>query len=148
MPTIIPSYVYTLFASIIVGALVITACGMSISNVKREAQEQQLSNIASYVTSESMKLLSESQADNFTASTWLDLPTNVAGQTFWVQLKNDSSTTWVNVGFDAPLDATEHRISIPAAASASGTFNSASGRPFLQCQSDGTGTHLTITGAN
>jgi hypothetical protein len=148
MPTFIPSYVYTLFASLIVGTLIIAACGMEISNLKREAEQQQLSNIAGYVTSESMDLLSGSQADNFTASTWLNLPSDIAGQAFWVQLDNDSATAWVNTGFGVPVGATENCVFIPSDVYASGTFTSGSGRALLQCYANGTGVHLTITGAN
>jgi len=148
LPSIIPSYVYTLFASIIVGTIIIATCGLSISNVRRQSEEQLLSNIANYVTSESMELLSKSQADNFTAATWLDLPSVIAGQTFWVQLNNDSSTSWVNVGFGTSAEAIGHRTFIPSDVSASGTFISESGRALLQCYSDSAGIHLTITGAN
>ena len=148
MPSIIPSYVYTLFASIIVGTIIIATCGLSISNVRRQAEEQLLSNIANYVTSESMELLSKSQADNFTAATWLDLPSVIAGQTFWVQLKNDSATSWVNVGFGTSAEGMGHRTFIPSDISASGILTSDSGRALLQCTSDSAGIHLTITGAN
>ena len=148
MPSIIPSYVYTLFASIIVGTIIISTCGWSISNVRRQAEEQQLSNIASCVTSESMELLSKAQADNFTAAAWLNLPSVVAGQTFWVQLKNDSVTAWVNVGFGTSAEAIGHRTVIPSDVSASGTFISDSGRALLQCYVDSAGMHLTITGGN
>jgi hypothetical protein len=45
MPLIIPSYVYTLFASLIVGTIVVSACSLSTLNVKTEAENQQLTNI-------------------------------------------------------------------------------------------------------
>lgn len=148
MPSIIPSYVYTLFASIIVGTIIITTCGWSISNLRRQAEEQQLANIASLVTSESMKLLSKVQADNFTAATWLDLPSVIAGQSFWVQLQNNSAAAWVSVGFGASAQETANRRFVPSDASASGSFTSDEGRALLQCYVDSEGTHLTISGAS
>ena len=64
MPSIIPSYVYTLFASIIVGTLVISSCGLVVVNVKAEAEIQQLTNIANYVATKSINLASYTPADN------------------------------------------------------------------------------------
>jgi hypothetical protein len=148
LPSIIPSYVYTLFASVIVGTLIICTCGLSISDVKRQAEEQQLSSIVSYVTSKSMELISSTPAENLTSTAWLNLPTAIGGQAYWVRFTNDTSEAWIIVGLAASAEAGGHQMVIPSDVSASGTFKSSSGRAMLRCYSDNEGIHLTIMEAN
>ena len=148
MPTIIPSYVYSLFASVIVSTIIVCACGLSISNVRLQAEEQQLSTIANYVASESMQLLSTSPVDNLTVAVQLDLPSSIGGQRYWVQIANDSARTWVEIGFGTVTELQGKRSFIPAAVSASGTFVSGSGIASLCSICDGASWHLIIQGGN
>ncbi len=45
MPSIIPGYVYSIFAALIVGTIIVYACSISTLNVKNQANNQQLKNI-------------------------------------------------------------------------------------------------------
>jgi hypothetical protein len=144
----IPSYVYTLFASLIVGSIVICACTLSTLNLKNEATQQQLSNIAEYVATESLELTSHAKADNLTATLSLTLPTSLGDQRYWIQIKNDTARTWVEVGLGTTPVASQQRTYIPADATASGTYVSGLGVATLECTSDGSEVYLTLSGGS
>jgi hypothetical protein len=148
LPSIIPSYVYTLFASLIVGTIVIAACGLSTVNVKAEAEKQQLSNIAEYVATESLELISHATAENLTSTLHLDVPQLIGNQRYWIKIANDSAKTWVEVGFGTTALSSEQRAYIPSEVAASGTYISGSGVANLECYADSSGVHLTLFGGN
>jgi len=146
LPSIIPSYVYTLFASIIVGTLVISMVGLSVANVKSESEGQQLSNIAEYVAVKSLQLTSSSQAGNLTSTTRLDIPSLVGNQRYWIKIQNDSIRAWVEAGFGDAALSSDKRAYIPADLAASGTYVSGSATAYLQYVSGGAGAQLTLYG--
>ena len=148
MPSIIPSYVYTLFASLIVGTIVISACGLSTVNVKHEAEKQQLSNIAEYVATESLELISYATAENLTSTIHLNVPQLIGNQRYWIKVSNDSARTWVEVGFGTTVLSSEQLAYIPSEVVASGTYISGSGAALLECFSDSSGVQLTLSGGN
>jgi hypothetical protein len=148
VPSIIPSYVYTLFASIIVGTIVVCACGLSTVNVKHEAEKQQLSNIADYVATESLEVISHATAENLTSTLHLNVPPLIGNQRYWIQIANDTAKTWVEVGFGTTAISSEQRTYIPSEVAASGTYISGSGAAVLECYSDSSGVYLTLSGGN
>lgn len=148
MPSIIPSYIYTLFASIIVTTIVISACGLSTANLKQEAERQQLSNIAEYVATESLELVSRAAAENLTSTIHLNVPQLIGNQRYWIQIANDSAKTWVEAGFGTTVVSSEKLAYIPTEVAASGTYISGSGAAILECFSDSSGVQLTLSGGN
>lgn len=148
MPSIIPSYIYTLFASIIVGALVICACGLSTLNVRNEAEKQQLLNVAEYVSTKSLELISHATTDNLTSTLRLNVPSLIGDKRYWIQIANDSFRAWVEVGFGTTAQSSEHRTYIPSEVATSGTYTSGSGAASLECYSDSSGVHLTLSGGS
>jgi hypothetical protein len=148
LPSIIPSYVYTLFASIIVGTIVISACGLSTANVKSEAEKQQLSNIADYVATESLELISQAAAENLTSTLNLNVPPLIGNQRYWIKIANDSSRTWVEVGFGTTALSSEQRTYIPSEVAASGSYISGSGAAILECHCDGSDVYLILSGGS
>ena len=148
MPSIIPSYVYTLFASLIVGTIVVSACSLSTLNVKTEAETQQLTNIAEYVATESLDLISHAISENLTSTLHLNVPQLIGNKMYWIQIANDSARTWVESGFGTTAHSSEQRTYIPMEVSASGTYTSDSGVATLECYSDSVGIHLTLSGGS
>jgi hypothetical protein len=148
LPSIIPSYVYTLFASVIVGALIIGACGLSVVNLKQEAEKQELSNIADYVAVKGMELASNAPADNLTSTVRFDVPPLIGNQIYWIRIQNDSAKAWVEVGFGNAAATSDQRAYIPTDLSALGTCTSDSGMATLEYYSDTAGDHLTLYGGN
>jgi hypothetical protein len=148
LPSIIPSYVYTLFASIIVSSILICACGLSTLNVRYEAERQRLSSVAEYVVTKSVELISHASADNLTSTLHLNVPSLIGNQIYWIQIANDSSKTWVEVGFGTSAQSSGHRAYIPSEVSASGLYVSDASDASLECYSNNTGVYLKLSGGN
>jgi len=148
LPSIIPSYIYTLFASIIVGTLVICACSLSTLNVRNEAEKQQLLNVAEYVSTKSLELTSHATTDNLTSTISLNVPSLIGEKRYWIQIANDSFRAWVEVGFGTTVRSSEHRKYTPSEVSASGTYISGSGVASIECYSDSSGVHLILSGGS
>jgi hypothetical protein len=134
MPTIIPSYVYSLFAALLVGSIIVYSCSLVTSNIKNQATNEKLRNIDEYIAAQSLTLLSQTE-DSQNSTKSLDIPTQIGNQIFWIQISNDSSGAWVESGLGTTVTSSEIHVSIPAAVNASGIFVSSSGRAELQCHS-------------
>ena len=148
MPSIIPSYVYTLFASLIVGTIVVSVCSLSTLNVKTEAENQQLTNITEYIATESMDIVSHATSENLTSTLHLNVPQLIGSKIYWIQIANDSARTWVEAGFGTTAFSSEQRTYIPSEVCASGTYISGSGATVLECHLNSAGVHLTLSGGN
>ncbi len=145
MPSTIPSYVYSLFAAIIVGSIIVYACSLSALNIRNEAGNKQLSNIDEYVATQSLTLLTHTTEDNQNSTQFLDIPSQVGNQPYWIRIANDSSSAWVESGFGTNVTSSQPRIHIPAKVAASGIFISGSGRALLQCHFENQIVTLTLT---
>jgi hypothetical protein len=131
-----------------VGTIVISACGLSTVNIKNEAEKQQLSNIAEYVATESLEVVSQATAENLTSTLHLDVPQLIGKQRYWIKMENDSAKAWVKVGFGTTVVSSEQLAYIPSEVAASGTYISGSGPAILECFSDTSGVQLTLSGGN
>jgi hypothetical protein len=144
MVTIIPSYVYSIFAALIVGAIIVASCSLSMLNVRNEAENQQLANVDEYVAAQGLTLVTHVTEDGQNATQFLDLPSQIGNQEYSISMANDSSSAWVESGFGATVQ-NQPQIYIPAEISASGTFVSGWGRAFLQCYYQNQTVTLTLT---
>jgi hypothetical protein len=145
MPSIIPGYMYSIFAALIVGAIIVYACSISTLNVKNQANNQQLKNIDEYVATQSLTLLSQTTENNQNSTRFLDIPSSIGNQRFWISIANDSSGAWVESGFGTIVSSKNSQINIPATVVASGCFISGSGRAILQCYFENQTATLTLT---
>jgi hypothetical protein len=146
MPSIIPSYIYTIFASILVGSIIIAAIGVAVVDVKETADAQQVSNLSQYVAIKSLELISQTSSDNANATITLDLPSTISNQQYWITLSNSSSEPWVQAGVGINTASSEHQAFIPRQVYASGVYVSISGQAHLQCCSNSSGIYLKIYG--
>jgi hypothetical protein len=112
--------------------------------IKADADEQQLSNIGQYVAAQSLSLISHT-TQNQNATQYLDIPSQIGNQRFWIQIANDSSAAWVESGFGATVLTSDVQETIPAEVAASGSFISGSGRPLLGCHLENGVAVLTLT---
>ncbi len=146
MPSIIPSYVYSLFAAIIVGTIVVCSCSLSTLDIKTEAENQQLINVGKYVATESLTLLDFSSKDNQNVTHSLELPSQIGNKIYWIRIANDSSNAWVESGFGTNVSSSQSQICLPANILASGSYISGYGRAFLHCTSENQTITLTLIG--
>jgi hypothetical protein len=137
--------VYSLFAALIVGSIIVYACATATSAIQSRAQNQQLANLDQYVAAEALTLLSHTTQENQTASRYLDLPSSVGNQQYWISLDTDSSGAWVRSGLGTNVLATDLAVYVPAEVAASGSFVGGSGRPLLVCHFENQIATLTLT---
>lgn len=147
MPTIIPSYLYSIFAALLVGAIVVYACSLSTINVKNEALNEQLTKVNEYVAIESLRIITHTEENQNTTQA-LELPTQIGNQPYWIRIANDSSGAWVESGYGTDTSQGEIQVAIPAEVIALGNFTSASGRGMLSCHLENKVPILTLTGSN
>lgn len=133
MVTIIPSYLYSIFAALIVGTIIVSSCGVAMVNIKNKAENQQLANIDEYVAAQSLTLISHVTVDGQNVTQFLNLPSQVGNKEYWVSIVNNSINAWIESGFGTGVTENQPEVYIPAEVSASGSFISGWGRPFLQC---------------
>lgn len=145
MPSIIPTYVYSLFAALMVGIIIVCACSAVTAGVKSNADTQQLTNINEYVATQSLTILSQTTYENQNITQTLDIPSQVGNQRFWIRITNDSQTAWVESGFGPTVLSSEMRVEMPAKVAASGSFVSGSGRAILECHYENQIATLTLT---
>jgi hypothetical protein len=147
MPGIIPSYLYTIMASIIVGSIVVATCAYSAVAVKAEAEAQQLLNIEDYVVAESI-FLQRTTRGNVTSRMLLDVPPLIGNHRYWIQIQNDTSHVWAKAGLGVSVVPSEKGTSIPCKVLASGFCVSGSGPAFLEYRTSENGDFLTLIGGN
>lgn len=145
MPSIIPSYVYSLFAALIVGSIIVCTCSAAVSNVKNDASTQQLKNIDRYVAAQGLILISQTNANNMNVTQFLDIPYAIGNQRFWINLISDSNGARVESGFGVNVTAYGWLVDLPANVLASGSFVSGSGRAMLQCSYANGKATITLT---
>jgi len=138
MPSIIPGYVYTLFAALVVGAILVSSCSLLMLNLKNEADTRQLANVDEYVAARSLNLLAHTSTDQQNTTQFLNLPPQIGNQQYWICLTNDSSQAWVESGFGATVGPAQAQAAIPVGIEASGIFVSSWGRAFLSCSQNQT----------
>lgn len=145
MVSIVPNYLYSIFAALVVGAIIVYACSASALSIRSSADSRQLTNVNEYVAAQSLNLLSRTTQTNQTTTQFLDLPSAIGNQRYWVHLSNDSSSAWVTSSFGENATRSQPGVCIPANVAASGDFLSGSGRPCLQCSFVENNVTLTIT---
>lgn len=146
MPSITPGYVYTLFASMIVGVMLIFAFDASAIAIKNEADQQEIKSLATYLAAKSYELVSSATTDNASAEYSLNVPALIGNKQYWVQFADDSDTVQVKAGFGTTLHSTEFQVAVPTKATVSGTYTSGSGVLTLQCLTQEGMTHLEMYG--
>jgi len=148
MPSIIPCYVYTLFALSIVGTLLICTFSAFAVSVKQDVEVEQLTNLLEYVAAESCELISACSSNNATVTARLMLPLRVGEKSYWIQLRSNSSGAWVEGGFgDSPVQ-TSLVFSLPGVVTASGLFTGDYGYAELSCQVQGAVILLNLSEVN
>jgi hypothetical protein len=145
VPSIIPSYVYSFFALTIVGTLLICTFSAFAVSVKQDVEVEQLKNLLEYVAAESCELISTATTNNSTATVRLVLPLRVGEKGYWIQLRNDSSSTWIEGGLGATPVQTSLTVFVPGVVTASGLYTSAYSSAELECQVQGTVTFLNLS---
>jgi len=145
MVTIIPGYMYSIVAALIVGTIIVSSCALAMTSLRNNAINQQLANVDEYVATQSLILINHVTENGQNATQILDLPTAIGNQEYWVSLAGDSSSAWVESGFGSAVIQSQPQIYIPANAAASGVYVSGWGMAVLQCCFQNQTVILTLT---
>ncbi len=148
MPSIIPSYIYTIFASLIISTLIIGMCGIVTSNIKLEAEKQQLSNIVDYVVEKSVEVASNALVYNISTTISLGIPSLIGNKAYWIRFINDDERAFVEAGFGATILQSKLATEIPMEVYASGAHISNSNLAFLSCHITHQSIQLELKGGN
>lgn len=144
MVSSIPGYMYSLFASLIIGSILVCAVAVETTSIRSSANQQQLENIQQYVAAQALTLITQTTIEGQTTTQYLDIPSAIGNQRFYIHLASDQNSAWVTSGFSQ--NTTSSRASeVPAKAEAQGTYLSGSGRPLLECHIQNQVATLTLT---
>ena len=146
MVTIIPGYMYSIIAALVVGTILVSTCSLAMVNLRNESASQQLRNIDEYVATQSLNLINQAAENDQNITEFLNMPSNIGNREYWICIGNDSSGAWVESGFGATAILGQSQLRIPVNVAASGTFVSGWGRPLLQCYWVNQTVCLTLTG--
>jgi hypothetical protein len=137
---------YSLFASLIIGSILVCAVSVETMTIRSSADQQQLENLQRYVAAQALTLVSQTTIDGQNTTQYLDIPTAIGNQRFYIRLQNDEESAWVTSGFDQTMTASYgNPTAVPAKVSAQGSFLSGSRRPLLQWHYQNQVVTLTLT---
>jgi len=147
LPSITPSYLYTLIALIAVSSLLVFSFMAYADAIRVSSEVKHLKNLMSYVAVKSTELLTLTLTTNATSEAFLQMPEAVGNKQYWLQLRNDSAKTWLESGFgNIPTEDTELRIYLPKEASAQGYYIGGYGAAHLICCLDAGVPQIRLTG--
>lgn len=134
MVSIAASHLYMFLAFVTIGALLISTFN-SYSTILRSVPEQeQLKNLLERIVSEGNELLTLTLITNSNESLFLDLPSKIGYNQYWMRIRNDSAKAWVEGCFGQIWNGkSAHKVTFPCQFSASGCFLSGYGVAKLEC---------------
>ncbi len=147
MPSIIPSYIYMFAAMTAVGTLLIFSFNSYAATLRFIPETEQLDNLLNYVAAKATELATSTQIDAVTQF-YLNLPTTIGDQQYWIRLQNDTVQSWVIGGFGTDWNITSsYRVFLPGNSIATGHHLSVYGPAVLESWTNGSVRQLFLTSA-
>jgi hypothetical protein len=126
---------YSLFASLIIGSILVCAVSVETMAIRSSVDQQQLENIQRYVAAQALTLIAQTTIDGQNSTVYLEIPLAIGNQRFYIRLQSDRDSARVTSGFDQNMTISySNPTEVPVKVNAQGSFLSGSGRPFLECQ--------------
>jgi len=145
LPSIIASHIYTMVALSAIAALLVATLNSYTTTLKTTSEIEQLKNLLSHVAAKGNELLTVAKVTNSTARLFLQLPTAIGYQQYWMRANNDSSSAWIEgslgqiTGYSAP-----YRVFLPIGTAASGDFIGGYGAAVLDSYLNGSTPQLRL----
>jgi len=96
-----------------VGTLLIFSFNSYAATLRFIPETEQLDNLLNYVAAKATELVTSTQIDAVTQF-YLNLPTTIGDQQYWICLQNDTLRSWVMGGFGTDWNITSsHKIFLP-----------------------------------
>jgi len=139
------SYIYTLVALTAVSAILLYSLNSYTFTLRNSSETDQLRNILNGVAAKADEILTLVAATNSSLTVYLDLPATIGDQQYWMRIRNDSFSAWVEGSLGQLFeDNAELRVFISSRASTSGNFNSAHGKASLRGYMNGSTAQLNL----
>jgi len=149
LPSITPAYLYTFIALLAVSTILVFSFMAYADTLRAVSETKQLKNLMDYVGAKATELLTLTITRNTTAETYLQMPTTIGTQQYWLQLHNDSSQAWVDGGFgNTPVTETELHVYLPREASATGFYVGGYGAAHLKCNASAAFPQIQLTSSS
>ena len=146
MPSIAPSYLYTIIALIAVSTLLSVAFLAYTTAFRVSSETKQLKNLMDYVAARGTELLTLATATNATAETFVQMPVTIGDRQYWLQLRNSSAEAWLEGGLgNAPTERTGLRVYLPKGTAAGGYYLAGYGAAYLRCSATSGAFQLNLT---
>jgi len=134
LPSITPSYLYTLVAMVAVCSLLVFSFMAYADTLRLFSETRHLKNLMDYVASKITELLALTFSTDVTAEAFLPMPISLGNKQYWLLLRNDSTKAWVEGGLGNMLvEGTEMRVYLPNEAVATGSYIGGYGAVCLEC---------------
>jgi hypothetical protein len=89
------------------------------------------------IAAKSTELATLALTTNVSGEIYLQMPVAIGNKQYWIQLRNNSASAWVEGGFGSvPVNGTELLVYLPKEASASGYYVGGYGAACLACDVD------------
>jgi len=134
-------------AMIAIGTLLIFSFNSYAATLQFIPETEQLDNLLNYVAAKTIELMTSTQTDAVTQF-YVNLPTEIGNQQYWIRLQNDTTQSWVMGGFGADWNITSsHEVFLPGKSIATGYCLSIYGPAVLKCSMKGSVCQLFLISA-
>ena len=145
MPSIVPSYLYTFFALMLVGTILIGTFNSFAVSLRRIPEENMLKNVLDYVAAESLELINCVEASSeASAEAVLNIPSSINHKQYWLRLGIDSEYVFIEAGFGAAPAEARFKIYLLANVFAYGEVIGGYGKALLTCRRNASGIYLNL----
>jgi len=145
LPSTIASHIYTMVALSAIAALLVATLNSYTTTLKTTSEIEQLKNILSHVAAKGNELLTVAKVTNSTTRAFLQLPTAIGYQQYWIRASNDSSSAWIEGSLGQIREnSASYRIFLPLGTSASGDFVGGYGAAVLDSYLNGSTPQLRL----
>jgi hypothetical protein len=119
-------------AMIAVGTLLVFSFNSYAATLRFVPETEQLNNLLNYVAAKATELITSTQTGTVTQF-YLDLPTGIGNQQYWIRLQNSTDQCWVIGGFGTNWNITSsYEVSLPGNSIATGYVLSVYGPAVLE----------------
>lgn len=120
-----------------VGTLLIFSFNSYAATLRFIPETEQLDNLLNYVAAKATELVTSTQTDAVTQF-YLNLPTKIGNQQYWIRLQNDTLQSWVMGGFGTDWNITSsQKVFLPGKSIAAGHHLSLYGPAVLKSWMNG-----------
>jgi hypothetical protein len=128
-----------------VGTLLIFSFSSYAATLRSIPETEQLDNLLNCVAAKATELLTITKS-NSNAQVYLDLPTKIGDQQYWIRLRNDTVQSWIEGSLGKiHNDTSFHKIFLAGKPSATGHHVSSFGPAILKCYMNGSVSQLSLT---